>query len=57
MTFEKWWEEYRDKALDPEEVRFLRDWFEEAFEAGRDAGWEDNDDITLCNAAANRGRE
>jgi len=56
MTFEEWWE---DESCDlwTEDPRFLKDQYRMAFEAGYEAGWEDNDDITLCNAAANRGRE
>jgi hypothetical protein len=35
MTFEEWWADNAHKALDTEEVRFQKDWYEKAFQAGR----------------------
>ena len=34
MTFEEWWADNAHKALDTEEVRFQKDWYRDAFEAG-----------------------
>jgi flagellar biosynthesis/type III secretory pathway protein FliH len=39
MTFEEWWAAKGHKALDPEEVRFQKDWYKEAYEAGWQEGY------------------
>jgi len=61
-NFERWFEGHMKldyKQLHPESKRRIDPLTlaKAAFEAGYEAGWDDNDDITLCNAAANRGRE